>query len=254
MKQALSRMTSVANQQEAKGSLCDEQEDVESLQGLHDTPTHPTVCAQIQNDGSIVIDLNIPVGGIPLMFTFHFSSLERKHIDVLESSLNDAKDEIATLRDEVERLRTENELLQKPTSMISLRTNVLSPPNSVIPWTTIHASIEDPEETIFSRSEDNKYVLVHQPGIYEVQARIVTNESRGNRTLEVRLNDVTVSMTYMGTNTGLWSTIQLRDFVKVEGEAPVRLSVIWTGSNQMFPDPHNNAMENLTHFSIIRLA
>lgn len=221
---------------------------------MNDVPTHPTVSAQIQNDGSIVLDLNIPVGGIPLMFTFHFLALERNHIDVLESSLNDARDEIAVLRDEVERLRTENALLQKPIAMISLRTDVLSPPDSVIPWTIVHASIEDPKKTVFSRSEDNKYVLIHQPGIYEVQARIVTNESSGNRALEVQLNDATVSMTYMGAMKAYYSAIQLRDFVKVEGEVPSRLSVKWTGNNQMCNDGNDRAMENATHFSIVRLA
>jgi hypothetical protein len=172
----------------------------------------------------------------------------------LESSLNDAKDEIAVLRDEVEKLRTENVLLQKSTAMISLRTDVPSPPNSVIPWTIVHASIEDPKKTVFSRSEDNKYVLIHQPGVYEVQARIVTNESSGNRALEVQLNDATVCMTYMGSNTGHWSAIQLRDFVKVEGENPSRLSVKWTGNNQMLNNGSGRATENVTHFSIVRVA
>lgn len=252
MKRALNRMTSTEEQQGTKGSLSDDEDDDSRLEEMYDTPKHPTVSAQIQNDGSVVIDLNIPVGGIPLMFTFHFLALERKHIDVLESSLNDAKDEIAVLRDEVEKLRTENVLLQKSTAMISLRTDVPSPPNSVIPWTIVHASIEDPKKTVFSRSEDNKYVLIHQPGVYEVQARIVTNESSGNRALEVQLNDATVCMTYMGSNTGHWSAIQLRDFVKVEGEDPSRLSVKWTGNNQMLGN--GRAAENLTHFSIVRLA
>eukprot|EP01033_Poteriospumella_lacustris_P012572 gene12571-8992_t len=171
----------------------EEQQEVEN----HDVPMHPTVSALIQNDGSVVIDLNIPVGGIPLMFTFHFLALERKHIDVLESSLNDARDEIAVLRDEVEKMRTENVLLRKPIALISLRTDVTSPPDSVIPWTIVHASIEDPAKTVFSRSEDNKYVLIHQPGVYEVQARIVTDDSGEDGTLEVQLNDATVSEKYL---------------------------------------------------------
>lgn len=95
MKQALKKlMASGEEQQEAKdSSQNNDHEDLTNLTESYDVPTHPTVGAEVQSDGSIIMDLSIPVGGIPLMFTFHFSVLERKQIDVLESSVNDAKDD-----------------------------------------------------------------------------------------------------------------------------------------------------------------
>lgn len=121
--------------------------------------------AEAIDRGILQLYLSIPLAGVPLTYTFAFLPLARVRLDVLESSLRDAHDDIHILQTRklpVISLRMSNDI-------ICDNTNEFEP--SIIPWETI---VYNSSPSLFTLSDDCRSITVSESGAYIVNVRLTS--------------------------------------------------------------------------------
>lgn len=187
------------------------------------------------DDGTVALYLDIPLYGSVLTYTFEFLPVAREQLDILESLLRDAHDEINDLKSQLNQSR--------PISLISCRSSTSCANGSYVTW---NPSYNNTDQNCFEHLPDRTVIRVKQAGIYQVCIRLTNNDSGGSRVLSLFSNGVAVAHAYCGQNTGYYNTVSINDIVNLE--AGSQLQVRHTGNQTTYADPM------YSQFSIIKLA
>lgn len=163
----------------------------------------PYVEAMIEDEGAFVLTLSLPIMGFPVDFEFNLLPLAREHIDILETALRDAEDEIVRLKTKLR--------LSAPNPFISLRTTNYNN-NATVTWNVLE---HNSAPTIFVRSENQLTVQVKATGFYHVNVRITSPDSGGSREVRVMKNKQVIANSFNGFNTGHNGSVHINDIIQL---------------------------------------
>lgn len=180
--------------------------------------------------------LDIPLFGTVLTYNFEFLPLAREQLDILESLLRDAQDEINDLRKQL--------VAATITPVISLRSSTACANGSYVTW---NAPEVNTRTDIFEQSADRTTITVNVAGVYQICARLTAPDSSGARRMDINVNGSRVAHVHSGHNTGYQNTAVINDVVNLA--AGSRVQVYHNSGNA-----NTNADPLTSEFSIIKLA
>jgi hypothetical protein len=223
----------------------DEDEEVEIVTVVRNgIITETTADIETGKEGELLFYLDIPVGGFPVSYQFTFLPVAREPIDVLESTLHEAQEDIADLRAENALLREEIDALRSMrTGFISLRSSIACGNKQPMSWNVL---VRNSSPNLYEVMDNNNSIRIHAEGVYQVFVRVTCPEASGNRKLQLQVNNTTVAKVYDGNNIGYKTTVYMNDIVVIPHDAVLRI-IHSSNSNTM-------AAEMSNQWSIVRLA
>lgn len=163
----------------------------------------PYVEAVLEDEGAFVLTLSLPIMGFPVDFEFKLLPLAREHIDILETALRDAEDEILRLKTKL-KSSTSNPFISLRTTNYTANTNVN--------WNVLE---HNSAPAIFVRSENQLTVQVKAAGFYHVNVRITSSDSGGAREVRVMKNNQVIANSCNGFNTGHNGSVHINDILQL---------------------------------------
>lgn len=160
--------------------------------------------------------------------------LTREPLDILESALHDAQEEIETLKAELHHIKKQ----RTSTALISLRSSVPCQPEESVAW--ILEENTAPELYTLSRGADS--ILITEGGLYQVNVRISTTCSADEAVVAVIIDDDFVSRSFLPyEENGYKSTTLIHDILRIPADSVVAVQVrgsdnetdVSQGSNQL---------------------
>jgi hypothetical protein len=181
--------------------------------------------------------LDIPLFGTILSYTFEFLPVAREQMDVMESLLRDAQDEIAELKAEL------NQRQYPALEVIYLRSSTACEIDQYVQWDVPRTP---PSDGYFELvSSDRRSIIVKQEGIYQISARLTNSDSSGSCTLQLHLNGQVVAQAYCGQETGYNNSVSLTEIIQLDPNS--RLQIYHTGNEPSYAEP------TFSHFSVVKL-
>lgn len=201
----------------------------------------PTIDFEQEEEGAITLILDIPFGGFPITYSFTFLPLARDPLDIVETSLHDAQEEIQELKAEVERLKSRSMVVP----FISLHSAAPYAVNQFITW-TLPAHQNSAPELFVVTAAANSTVEVAKEGVYQVNVRMSTNSSNNGNTLNVCVNGVSTTQLFYGNANGDNMSYSMNDLLHIPAGGKIQVQM--SGNNQnTFAGVH-------TQMSIVKLA
>ena len=178
----------------------------------------PSVKAEIEGGGAFVLTLTLPIIGFPVEFSFKLLPVAREHIDILETALRDAEDEI-------EKLKRENASLKARVyhpAVIALRSTVACTNGGYMTWNVLERNLAP---DIFVLQPNQQNIQVKAAGLYQISVRATSTDNTGGRYIRLLVNNAIISQSQDGFNTGFNGTVQLVDMINLNENA--MLSVVF---------------------------
>lgn len=200
----------------------------------------------MDEEGSLVLYLYIPIVGFPVEYIFKMALISRERIDILETSLHEAREEIdvltgqiAHLKAKLEDVRDEAAKKEALNPMITvLRTTQSAGTSSLISWNTTELN------TLSATLNSNKQLVsIPKAGIYQIHIRVTGPDSGAQRHINLQINGVVAAQSICGFNTGYNCSLNLTEFKELKSGDT--LGVHYTSNQNM------DAQLIYTHFSIL---
>lgn len=176
----------------------------------------PFADAELIEEGALLLCLYIPIVGYPVEYCFKMNLVSRERVDILQTSLHEAIEEIDQLKKQVSELEEEivglradlEESNEKRSSLITvLRTTQSVGTGGVISWNKIEL-----DSLAVTLSSNNQVVTIPMAGLYQVHIRVTGADSGANRHINLQVNEVVVAQSICGFNTGYNCSINLTEF------------------------------------------
>ena len=177
-----------------------------------------TIDIEVGDTGQLYLYLDIPLAGIPITYSFEMLPVARESVDVLESLLHDAQDEITALTEQVRQLEATKTKSQPV--LISLRSSTASSYNDYVTW---NLEEHNTDTECFERAANQQSVTVKKRGFYQISVRLTDNSSNGNSYTAVYINGAAPAHAYCGQNTGYLNSITINDIFLLEANAVVQI-------------------------------
>ena len=177
-----------------------------------------TIDIEVGDTGQLYLYLDIPLAGIPITYSFEMLPVARESVDVLESLLHDAQEEITALTEKVHQLEALGDK-SKPT-FISLRSSSASAYGGAVTWNLLE---HNTDTDCFERAANLQSVSVKKRGYYQISVRLTDNSSSGNRCTTVNINGAALAQAYCGQNTGYYNSVSINDVFLLEANAVVQV-------------------------------
>jgi hypothetical protein len=168
----------------------------------------PLIKAEIDDKGALVLVLFVPVMGIHVDFNFIFL-VGRESIDILETQLRDAEEEIERLKREIQKLKEirSNEFIVLRAANVN---RLAARQHAVVSWNNL---VHNSSPRVFQVSANYQQVLILSDGFYQVSCRLTNPGSSGNRNMSVRVNGIEVANSYNGVDTGYTGSVSICDII-----------------------------------------
>lgn len=168
-----------------------------------------------------------------MTYNFDLLPVAREQLDILESLLRDAYDEINDLK---------NQLSQRAaTPLISLRSSTACSNSRNVLWDQPY---NNTHPKYFELSRHRTTICVKQAGVYQVNVRLTGNGQ--HQAVSLRSNGTVIASTTFSHNITANITTAINDIFNLEAES--RLQVLYAGNGATTTDP------TFSQFSIIKLA
>ena len=195
----------------------------------------------------MVLYLYIPIVGYPVEYTFQLDLVSRERIDILETSLHEAREEIDLLlgnadsmKKQIADLHTELERTKRHQQALVtvLRTTQNVGSSGVISWNNTELNTLSAKLTT-----NNQVVSIPRKGIYQIHVRVTSPDSSGGRYINLQVNETVIAQSICGFNTGYNCSVNLTELKKLEKDDNLR--IFYSSNSNM------DAQLIYTHFSIM---
>jgi hypothetical protein len=218
-------------------------------------PTAPTLDAELsascegERGGeevygtALTLYLLLPVVGFPLEYSFEMELVNREQVDVLETALHEAREEIAQLSNSVSSLMEQaanayRQLEQKKTLICVFRSSTATNSNGFVSWNK--TEINTLEATLNAHK-----VVIPKSGLYQIHVRLTMQDSSGTGSIYLNVKEELVAESICGFNTGYNCSRNLTEFLQLkEGDS----LCVGIKSNH-----NSDAQLKFSHFSIMYL-